>query len=235
MECNICGSVEFEDFNGRTKAVCTNCRSMERTRALFHLVNDLDVLKPGAKVLHFAPEMSLARLFIERVGDENYHRHDFSPELFPPELGVTRFDLVTDVWGLPDDTYDLIIHSHVLEHVPCWLAAVFWNLQRALKPDGRHVFALPFLDVGGSSENLDPSIGDDARQIAFGQRDHVRAFSLHDVDATLGTLFTLNDTNSRFILDEDFARKHNIARGEVAKTFFALRKSDWRLRVSAAC
>jgi SAM-dependent methyltransferase len=44
--------------------------------------------------------------------------------------------------GFPDQHFDLIVSSEVLEHVPD-LGAAFAEMRRVLKPGGRHIFTVP--------------------------------------------------------------------------------------------
>ena len=55
MHCNICGGTAFSDMPGRPLARCVSCGGLERARvAALHIQHKLG-LKPGARILHFAP------------------------------------------------------------------------------------------------------------------------------------------------------------------------------------
>ena len=66
--CPICQSVKFQAFNGRENARCLGCLSVERTRLLWMVLERLDIIKPGIRVLHFAPELPLLMRFHSLLG-----------------------------------------------------------------------------------------------------------------------------------------------------------------------
>lgn len=77
--CNICGFrfAKFAPF-GLTprEAMCPVCNSLERHRHLYiHLLSLLPFLK-GKRVLHFAPEQIIKKLFIE--SDAEYFDADIN-------------------------------------------------------------------------------------------------------------------------------------------------------------
>jgi len=224
MICNICGGTEFKAFANRPNAQCVKCYSLERTRALSHIIEREGVLFKGARVLHFAPELGLAQKIKEIVGPDNYRGVDMFPEIFNRAIGVQKFDLTKDIHDLKSGHYDLILHSHVMEHVPCWLPAVFWHLHRALKLTGVQLFCLPIMR-GSYSENFS-DLSEDQRKTMFGQKDHVRWIGINDLDKTIGTVFRLNEKTYNLPIDSDFATQHGINADEVKRTVFLMRKND---------
>lgn len=188
MQCNICGNDTFGPQANRPNARCQKCGSLERTRALKLHLDRLGLPRKGDRILHFAPEMMIAKFLKERAGD-GYEPVDLYPNLFKG-LDVRKFDLCADAEALVPNTYDCIIHSHVLEHIPCNWTMVLLFLHRALRPGGHHIMCFPIL--GGSyEESLAPMTGADAVK-RFGQDDHVRRFAAADLSRTLGMVFRGN-------------------------------------------
>nr|WP_226946814.1 class I SAM-dependent methyltransferase [Rhizorhabdus phycosphaerae] len=143
-------------------------------------------------------------------------------------------DLVRDAAALPSGHYDLIIHSHVMEHIPGNVTAVLYHLHRALKPEGRHICCIPIIRDGHSAEDLGPLDPADATA-RFGQDDHVRRFGGRDVQQTLGMIFRLPehyDLTATF--DEPTLIRNNIPRvvwrGWCPSSVLALGKEDLLLR-----
>jgi phosphoglycolate phosphatase len=150
----------------------------------------LGLPKPGQRMLHLAPEKALAPYFRSILGD-GYDPVDIDPRRYPWEQ-VRQLDLVTDSPKLPSLTYDIVLHSHVMEHIPCNVTAVLFHLHRALKEDGHHVFSIPMRVGATYAADFGPLSPDKARH-EFGQHDHVRRFGSEDVDRTLGMIFPLPD------------------------------------------
>ena len=171
----------------RTRVRCLECNSLERTRLLWLYLEQLDLVH-GMRVLHLAPETALSRKLIERVGAEHFVPADFVPENFPDIGHCRRIDLC-HLDSEPSEQYDLIVHSHVLEHVPCTIAYPLFHLHRMLRRGGWHVCVIPFMP--GRYEECLEDIGDEERARRFGQSDHVRRFGADDVADHVGKLLRL--------------------------------------------
>jgi SAM-dependent methyltransferase len=96
-----------------------------------------------------------------------------SADLSSPDVMV-RLDIVRSPFC--DGSFDAIICNHVLEHVPDDRAAMR-ELLRLLKPGGWALLQVPIgLSLAETFE--DPTITTpEAREAAFGQRDHVRIYA----------------------------------------------------------
>jgi SAM-dependent methyltransferase len=171
VRCPVCGwSFDvFKPAANRPDAVCWRCGSHERHRALWlYLHRERPELLAGARrLLHFAPEHCLEHR-LPRPGLE-YVTADLDPSKGRLELDVT--DL-----ALPDDAFDAILCSHVLEHVPDDRRAMR-ELQRVLEPGGWCIVMVP-IDLGRAVTYEDASITDPAeRERHFWQDDHVRLYA----------------------------------------------------------
>lgn len=232
MKCPICGSSEFEDLKGRPLALCKSCRAWERTRLLWMIIDELE-LPSAPSILHFAPEKSVYDALRRKFGEAEYVCADISPERYKHAEGIIKLDMC-NLDAQPSNKYDLIIHSHVLEHIPCNVAYTLSHLHRMLKPDGRHVFAVPFLK--GKYDETFQEIGDEQRTKRFGQYDHVRRFGTQDLHSHLGKLVRLPakyDMTQMF--SEERLREANIPEASW-KTYnghsvLVLRKHDFLLGV----
>ncbi|MNE65759.1 Methyltransferase domain protein [compost metagenome] len=165
------------------------------------------------------------------MGD-GYEGCDLFPELFHPSIGVKNFNLIDDVAGLPDNTYDLIIHVHVLEHLPAWPVQTLRHLHRALKPDGLHLICFPIYPRGRYAAEFG-EIDATLRNQKFGQHDHLHRFARADIANTLGAIFSITDQNSGFEIAPEAAERHNINADEVKETVFVFKKGDWALNIDA--
>lgn len=140
VKCNLCGW-EGNRFYAmvirgyiRKNAVCRVCGSSERHRLLgFYLVKD-GCIKPGMSVLDVAPIRSFESL-AKNYGC-NYTTIDIDKNKAMIEMDITRMDF-------PDSAFDLIICSHVLEHVKDDIKALN-ELYRVLKPNAKCIIIVPF-------------------------------------------------------------------------------------------
>ncbi|WP_160116584.1 MULTISPECIES: class I SAM-dependent methyltransferase [Ruegeria] len=194
------------------------------------LLDKYDFPRPGIRVLHLAPEKSLFDVLTGK--NVKYDPVDIEPKNFP-FCSVRKFDLCVDAAKLPSNHYDLIIHSHVMEHIPCNVSAVLFDLHRSLKPDGVHFMCIPFMG-GTSAEDLGKISKEDA--IAwFGQDDHVRRFGAADVQRNLGMLFKiprkysmLNFSSAKELDEANVPERER--HGFTGSSIFPLRKNDLLLQ-----
>lgn len=185
--CPVCGSTEFEDFNGRRAARCVGCQSLERGRYQWLVLKACAGLKPGSVVGHFAPERFLMDHFAS-LPDVTYLAYDKYPEHYQHDRVVVRqLDLCTDRQTIPSSQFDLIIHSHVLEHLPCAFEPVLADMKRMLKPGGRMLFSVP-IDGELTSEGIDPPQNATERELRARQGDHLRVFGKQDFPAIVARI-----------------------------------------------
>lgn len=171
--CPVCGCLrdQFKKGGvgkGRPNAKCPDCGSLERHRILMmYLANNVwpNLVQGKKDLLHIAPE----KFFVDHLKprpDVNY----VSGDLMMSE-SMLRIDLTAlQFW---DAQLDVIICSHVLEHIPDDAKAMR-ELHRVLKHGG---FLLVMVPMYGDKTYEDPSITDPGeRKRHFGQHDHVRKY-----------------------------------------------------------
>lgn len=188
MKCPICKNQKFKNFKERPNARCTNCQSLERGRYLWLVLNNMGILKPGIRILHMAPEKFLLKPFKELSGDY-YHPCDVDPERYKNEIvSIYSLDLCKDLNKLPSNCFDLIIHNHVLEHIPCSVEATLKSLIRIMKSGGYQFFTVPFRgDM--TKEDSSSNLSYEERKNQFGQEDHLRIFGKKDFPIMLKQIF----------------------------------------------
>jgi len=167
-QCPICGyQGPFAPWGklARPDAMCPSCSSLERHRLFKRAFDQAKPLMPEATLLHFAPEAAVTRFV--RPLCSNYVTTDFLRDDVDLKLNIEALDL-------PDDSFDAVICSHVLEHVDD--RAALAELFRILKPGGIALLAVPMVE-GWETSYEDPSITDQRdRLVHFGQEDHVRRY-----------------------------------------------------------
>jgi hypothetical protein len=231
--CNMCGGEVFENKNNRIAVQCSSCGSLERTRLLKLYLDKHDEPRPSAKVMHFAPEKGIYDYISSKIGYDCYHVFDLKPKRYAFAKNIKRFDLIQDFEKIRDDQYDLVLHSHVIEHIPCNYTYLLYHIHRVLKPTGKHICVIPFLP-GHYDESFKPLSRVDATK-RFGQHDHLRRFGTNDIENTLGKVIRMPkafDAQAEF--GKRKLKKHNIplkcAKGFSPDTVLVLRKDDYLLR-----
>ena len=187
--CNICLDTRLIARGKRGNMICESCGSDGRARLLWLFLERRALLRPGLRCLHIAPERAIAPRLSAIFGD-GYEPVDIEPDRFPFAPNIRRFDLLTETAALPSGAYDLIVHSHVMEHVRGNVTAILFHLHRALKPTGYQICCIPIMPERHYAEDLGPLTADEA-VVRFGQDDHVRIFGGRNLQATLGMIFAL--------------------------------------------
>ncbi len=139
VTCPICGGHyrRLLPRHGRPDQQCPGCSSLVRHRALWlYLERVLDIGRRPMRILHVAPEPGISRRILASGAD--YVAGDIDP--MP---GFRRID-VTDI-AFPDGSFDLVICSHVLEHVPDDRRAIR-EIDRVLRADGTALIVVPVKD-----------------------------------------------------------------------------------------
>ncbi len=154
--------------NLRQNALCPGTLSLERHRLLWlYLDRKTTFLTDSIRVLHVAPEQVFYKKF------KSFSHWDYTTT----DLHSPLADVKADICALPfeDNTYDLILCNHVLEHIPNDLKAME-ELYRVLKPGGTAILQVP-LEEDRENTFEDDSITDQQeRTRIFGQYDHVRVY-----------------------------------------------------------
>jgi len=196
VACPICEHSfdAFKDDWNRHDALCWRCGSHERHRAQWLLLQRHPELLRGARsLLHFSPEWCLRH----RLAGSSTTFDDDAKLATPGLRYVTtdldpgqEVDLRLDITALdlPDEAFDAVLCSHVLEHVPDDARAMA-ELRRVTARGGFCLVMVPLaLDRAATYE--DPSITTPAdRQREYLQFDHVRLYAPDIADRLRGAGF----------------------------------------------
>ena len=132
VACNICGATARKFQQGPAtpwELLCPYCYSRPRHRTAYRFFHERTDLFDGRpkRMLHVAPEAALAPKF-RAIPGLDYLSGDLNPA-----AAMVQMD-ITDI-RYPDNSFDVIYCSHVLEHVPDDRRAMR-ELARVLKPVG---------------------------------------------------------------------------------------------------
>ena len=143
VECPVCGSryrrfMPYGYVQSRANALCPKCLSLERHRLLWlYLTRETDLLTSFPRTLHIAPEVCIMRHL-------KPHFKGHPGQYVTADLESPLADLHFDVQQIPlaDDSVDVILCNHLLEHVADDRRALH-ELYRILKPGGWGILLSP--------------------------------------------------------------------------------------------
>jgi SAM-dependent methyltransferase len=187
-ECPICGfQGKFLSFGDpvRTAVQCPQCWSLERHRLLALAVRSGQISFEGKDVLAFAADSATARAC---AGARHYSTSNY------PDANGADHSFNIEGTKQPDNSYDAVVCSHVLEHVNDKKALA--ELFRILRPGGHLIFMVPLIE-GWTGTYEDPSIrSDQERHVHFGQFDHVRYYGADVRQRAVAAGFILNEVTA---------------------------------------
>jgi len=173
-QCNICNRGLRKFIPYHVDKLCPRCGSLSRTRRLWTILQT-EFLKEGMKVLDFSPSRSLYRV-LKKKKSIIYS----STDLLGDFLSEHNFD-ITHI-DSQNETYDLIICYHILEHIENDSLAMK-ELWRVTKNGGCCIIQTPFKEGNIYEDN---SIKSPQERIKhFGQKDHVRIYSVNGLKQCL--------------------------------------------------
>ncbi|WNH13319.1 class I SAM-dependent methyltransferase [Thalassobellus suaedae] len=196
----------------RNNVLSPSTLSLERHRLLWlYLKNETDLFSAKKEVLHFAPEQCFLKRF-RKLKNLDYTTTD----LLSPIA-----DVKADICNLPfkDNTYDMILCNHVLEHIPDDTKAMK-EMYRVLKPGGMGIFQIP-QDLSSETTFEDDSITDKKeRAKIFGQYDHVRVYGRDYFNKLRDIGFKVEEVDYTATLSAEAIEKYCLAKGEIIPVCF---------------
>lgn len=213
--CTVCGATGRFQGTGippRFDALCPTCGSFERHRLIALADQELKLFKRGQRLLHFAPEACLANYLLSQ--SVSYRSADKEPALY----GTRTETIDITQMALPDNSFDVVVAAHVLEHVDDRRALS--EMMRILVPAGAAVLMVPIIE-GWPDTYENPAIVTPSDRLEhFGRHDHLRWY---------GRDFRKRLANAGFQVDEFVAGpaaaiEFGLVRGETV--FIARRPSE---------
>lgn len=219
--CPVCHGT-FRQFlpygriNPRPNALCPNCMSLERHRLIWlYLQEKTEFFNTRWHVLHIAPEACFIPAFEKQHGDD-YITADIESPLAKVKMDIHKIPF-------PDNTFDVVLCNHVLEHVADDRVALR-DIFRVMKPGGFAILQVPFFNPVPEKTFEDAAITSPRdREKAFGQDDHVRKYG-RDYAARLESsgLTVTGDQLANEKSDEE-RKRFGLVKGEV---IFVGRKAE---------
>ncbi|MBA4168451.1 MAG: class I SAM-dependent methyltransferase [Chitinophagaceae bacterium] len=126
-------------------------------------------------ILHFSPEKNLYKFLKAKA---RIITVDIAPAFYLNIDDAIRYADATRL-QFNDQSFDLLIPNHILEHIPDDRAAMK-EMYRVLRDDGLAILQVPYSETLSSTIE-GPFINDPHKQeFLYGQKDHVRIYSRKD-------------------------------------------------------
>ena len=190
----------------RPNVLSPSTLSLERHRLLWlYLTNETDFFTSKKKVLHMAPE----QCFLNRFKKLNH-------EYITADLYSPIADIKADITNLPfdDDSFDVILCNHVLEHIQDDIKAMR-ELFRVMKKGGMGIFQIP-QDLNRESTFEDNTIIDrKERAKIFGQYDHVRIYGRDYFEKLRSVGFKVKEIAYSKKISTDLSDRYRLMKGEI--------------------
>ena len=191
----------------RKNALCPGTLSLERHRLLWlYLDRETDFLNSNLKVLHVAPEQVFYKKF-KKLKNWEYFTFDLNSPIadIKGDLTSTNFK---------DESFDLIICNHVLEHIEDDKSALN-EIYRILKYNGISILQVP-MNVKRKNTFEDSSIkSKNQREKYFGQYDHVREYGLDFKDRVEQAGFKVEMINYSKKISQDLVIKYGLMKDDL--------------------
>jgi len=172
--CNLCNQYFLtflpagDDLKAHTR--CPNCLSIDRQRQIYTILKPL--LEKKLSILHIAPEKGLSKKIMS-FKQIDYHAIDLFTSGYSYPKYVKNMNLLDLEYK--SDFFDIIVCSHVLEHIQEDSIALS-EMYRVLKKGGKSLIVVPYFpELTQTYENKDITLPED-RKVHFGQYDHVRKY-----------------------------------------------------------
>jgi len=156
---------------GYRYTLCPRCYSTDRERLVYWYItkkSNILNLSKNIRLLHFAPEKNLQKI----LKSSSYIEY-ISGDLNPSTDCDIRLD-ITDM-NFEDNFFNVIICSHVLEHIVDDRKAMY-ELFRVLKLEGFAILQVPILKNTKETYEDFTITSPEERERYFGQKDHVRIY-----------------------------------------------------------
>jgi SAM-dependent methyltransferase len=184
----------------RLNALCSVCYSTDRERLLYlYLSKITNLFSDEVKLLHVAPEVGLTAV-LKKYSNIDYLTADLNSNTVMVKMDITDINY-------PDNTFDVVICNHVLEHIIDDRKAMR-ELYRVLKPGGWAILQVPMsLSLSETYEDFSVTTRPEREEI-FGQSDHVRIYAKDYCDRLQESGFKIK-TFKWWMNDKEFSSSNN--------------------------
>lgn len=190
-------AVKGETLNSEEYS-CPNCGASDRDRLIISFLKKegLEEAAEEIRVLQIAPAACVSRWIMSHCPHIKYETTDLYMEDVSYKSDIMNMEMISD------ETYDVIICSHVLEHVQDDRKALR-EMKRVLKPTGKIIFLVP-IDLNASGIDEEWGLSEEENWRRFGQGDHCRMYDKNGLLQRLEEQFYVHCLGKEYFGDEIF-------------------------------
>lgn len=158
---------------GKRLGGCYNCGATDRERLVYlFLIKEMDIYKNYNNILHIAPEKNISKKLL----NHNFKQY-ICGDLFANFYRYPKYVQKINLLNIPfeEETFDLIICNHVLEHISDEYSALT-EIKRVLKTNGKAILQVPISKNTFKTYENELIKTPKEREKHFGQFDHVRIY-----------------------------------------------------------
>lgn len=206
VHCEICLWDGTKFFKGK----CPKCNSLPRTRLIPFSLRYFNLISSNLKILHIAPnrnEYKYVKSTFEKINQ--YDRLNIRKA---PHINIVQDITKTNI---TDNTYDLVIVWHVLEHIVEDHKAAS-EIYRILKAKGNLLMSVPIYPTGNLKTYEDPAIKYEDYEKVHGHDDHCRSCGMDYYERFEAVGFSTQVLNEYAAKDID---KYGLSRNHVVWCF----------------
>ena len=181
--------------------LCPTCGASDRDRLIISYLKkgNLQKAEEGYRALQIAPAKSISQWIEKNCPQVKYETTDLFMQ------GVSFNSDIQNMKEIEDSTYDLIICSHVLEHVQDDQKALS-EMKRIMKQNGRCIFLVPlWIDYDAIDEEW--GLSEEENWKRFGQGDHCRRYGKRALLDRLEKYFYVTQLGKEYFGEEIFEQE----------------------------
>ena len=206
--------------------LCPSCMCSDRDRMMVSFMEKEGIKEApkNVRILQFAPAQPISKWITNNVPQAFYDTTDLFMDGVSFKSDIQNMDMIDD------ETYDILICSHVLEHVQDDRKAMA-EMKRIMKSDGKLIFLVP-IDLNVEQIDEEWGLSEEENWRRFGQGDHCRRYSQNGLVERLEEFYCVHQLTKEYFGEEIF-RECGLT--DTSTLYVCTKSEDVSLSLKADC